>query len=34
MHYLLNSSFENWYGIIANYKPEEKKIVVIDEFNI
>ncbi|WP_432400830.1 ATP-binding protein [Wukongibacter sp. M2B1] len=35
MHYLKNSSFENWYDIfdiIAKHKPEEKKIVVIDEF--
>lgn len=35
MHYLKNSNFDNWYDIfdiIANYKPEEKKIIVIDEF--
>ena len=35
MHYLKNSNFDNWYDIfeiIAKYKPEEKKIIVIDEF--
>ncbi len=35
MPYLKNSNFDNWYDIfeiIVNYKPEEKKIIVIDEF--
>lgn len=35
MPYLKNSNFDNWYDIfeiIVNYQPEEKKIIVIDEF--
>lgn len=35
MNYLKNSSFDNWYDIfdiIVKYRPEEKKIIVIDEF--
>ncbi|WDV48173.1 ATP-binding protein [Clostridiaceae bacterium M8S5] len=35
MSYLKNSSFDNWYDIfdiIAKYEPNEKKVIVIDEF--